>query len=104
MSELNSTSTSRRDFIKQTGTLAAASAFAGMAVPYVHAAESSTLQVALVGCGGRGTDAAGNALSVKGGGTKLIAIGDVFPERLPAHDEAIKKGICGKVDVVEDPK
>ena len=102
MNELNSNSTSRRDFIKQTGTLAAASAFVGMAVPYVHGAENSTLQVALVGCGGRGTDAAGNALSVKGGGTKLVAMADVFPEKLPAKQAALSKQFGEKVDVPTD--
>ena len=56
--------TSRREFIVNTGRLAAASALAGVAIPHVHAAESNTIQVALVGCGGRGTGAAENALSV----------------------------------------
>ena len=65
--------TTRREFLKHTGTLAAASALAGVAIPRVHAAGNSTIQIALVGCGGRGTDAAGNALSVKGGGTKLVS-------------------------------
>ena len=102
MNEFNSSSTSRRDFIKQTGTLAAASAFAGMIVPHVHGAESSTLQVALVGCGGRGTDAAGQALSVKGGGTKLVAMADVFPEKLPAKHAALTKQFGEKVDVSTD--
>jgi hypothetical protein len=35
---------SRREFIKTTGRVAAASALAGMAVPYVHAAGDETLQ------------------------------------------------------------
>ncbi len=75
-------STSRREFIKTTGRLAAASALAGMAVPYVHAAGNDTLQVALIGCGGRGTGAAGQAMSVKRGPVKLVAMADVFEERL----------------------
>ena len=104
MNETNSNSTTRRSFIKQTGTLAAASAFAGMTVPYVHAAPSSTLQVALVGCGGRGTDAAGNALSVKGGGTKLVAMADVFPERLSAKYAALQQKFGDKVDVSADKR
>ena len=45
---------SRRDFLKRTGRIAAASALAGVAVPHVHAAESNLLRVALIGCGGRG--------------------------------------------------
>ena len=55
---------------------------AGLAVPRVHAAEDNTIQVALVGCGGRGTGAAANALSVKQGPIKLVAMADVFENRL----------------------
>ena len=56
---------SRRELGKRVGQIAAASALAGVAVPYVHAAGDSTIQVALVGCGGRGTGAAGDALHNK---------------------------------------
>jgi predicted dehydrogenase len=102
MNTNNPASTTRREFIKQTGTVAAVSALAGIALPHVHAAESSTIQVALVGCGGRGTDAAGNALSVKGGGTKLVAIADLLPERLTAKYGALQQQFGAKVDVPSD--
>ena len=46
---------SRRDFLKTTGTVAETSALAGVAIPSVHSGEDNTIQVALVGCGGRGT-------------------------------------------------
>ena len=59
--------TTRRDFLKHSGTIACASALAATFVPHVHAAEDSTIQVALIGCGGRGTGAAANALAVKEG-------------------------------------
>src|SRR5262249_46960656 len=71
---------SRRDFLKTTGQVATASALAGVSVPAVHAAEDNTIRVALVGCGGRGTGAAGNALSTKQGPIKLVAMADVFKE------------------------
>ena len=45
---MQSESNSRRSFL-------GASALAGVALPHVHAAENNTIQVALVGCGGRGT-------------------------------------------------
>src|SRR5262249_1957541 len=51
---------SRREVIHTAGGVAAASALAGVAVPFVHAAQSNTIQLALVGCGGRGTGAAGD--------------------------------------------
>ena len=56
--------TSRRGFFKDTGRVAAASALAGVVVPAVHAAGDETIKVALIGCGGRGSGAADNALSV----------------------------------------
>ena len=52
-------SESRRDFLRQSGCVAAASALAGVSVPRSHAAGDSTVKLALVGCGGRGTGAAG---------------------------------------------
>src|ERR1051326_4993644 len=94
--------TSRREFIKNTGKLAAASALAGVALPHVHTAESNTIQVALIGCGGRGTGAAANALSVKACPVKLVAMADVFENRLKGSYEAIKRNSGEMVDVPED--
>src|SRR5262249_43942999 len=74
--------TSRRSFWRPTGQVTAASALAGVAVPAVHAAEDNTIRVALVGCGGRGTGAAANALSTRSGPIKLVAMADVFKEKL----------------------
>ena len=54
------TTTTRRDFVKASGAIAATTALAGAVIPHVHAAEDNTVQVALVGCGGRGTGAAGD--------------------------------------------
>jgi predicted dehydrogenase len=95
---------SRREFLKTTGTLAAASAFAGMTVPYVHAEGNETLQVALIGCGGRGTGAAANALAVKQGPVKLVAMADVFPSKLKTSYDALKHQFDEKVDVSDDRK
>jgi len=77
-----SSSSSRREFIKNTGRLAAVSALAGVALPSVHAAGSDLIQIALIGCGGRGTGAASDALSTKSGPIKLVAMADVFEDRL----------------------
>src|SRR5688572_21560876 len=96
--------TSRRDFIKTTGKIAAASAFAGMVVPHVHGAEGGTLQIALVGAGGRGTGAAGNALSTKKGPVTLSAIVDVFENRLENSYDTIKKKFGDLVDVPKDKR
>src|SRR4051794_33802462 len=94
-------STSRREFLKTTGQAAAATALAGVVVPSVHAGEDNTIQVALVGCGGRGTGAADNALATKSGPIKIVAMADVFPEKLEKSYEALKdKG--AQIDVPED--
>jgi predicted dehydrogenase len=96
--------TSRRAFLKNTGRLAAASALVGAAVPRVHAAENNTIQVALIGCGGRGSGAAGNALSVKRGPVKLVAMADVFENRLKASFTNLSNKHADQVDVPEDRK
>ena len=82
MSDSNNGGTSRREFLKTTGSIAAASAVLGAAVPRVHAAENNTINVALIGCGGRGTGAAVDAMSVDQGPVKLVAMADVFEDRL----------------------
>ena len=94
--------TTRREFIKTTGRLAAASAVAGMAIPFVHAAGSDTIQVALIGCGGRGTGAADQALSTKSGPIKLVAMADVFENRLKSSFTQLTKTNASQVEVPED--
>ena len=94
---------SRRDFLKNTGKVAAATALAGVLVPPVHAAEDNTIRVALVGCGGRGTGAAANAMSVKHGPVKLVAMADVFQDRLDASvKNLIEEGLAARMDVPKD--
>ena len=102
MKSSNQGSTTRREFIKTTGKLAAASALANVAIPAVHAAGSDLIQVALVGCGGRGGGAAANALSVKRGPIKLVAMADLFPERLGADLNRLKQKFASQVDVPPD--
>ena len=81
MNESNHTSyrrKSRREFLQLSGGAAAASALAGVAVPYCHAGGDGTIKLALVGCGNRGTGAVANALSTTGGPVKLYAMADMF--------------------------
>nr|MCU0874668.1 Gfo/Idh/MocA family oxidoreductase [Pirellulaceae bacterium] len=99
MSETTKQVSSRREFLGNTGRIAAATAIAGLAIPRVHAAEDNTLQVALIGCGGRGTGAAVNALSVKQGPMKLVAAADVFENRVRSSVEQIKRQRADQVDV-----
>ena len=94
----------RRDFIKGTAGLAAVSVLAGVKLPHVHAAGSSTVQVALVGCGGRGTGAAANALSTHGGSIQLTAMADVFEDRLETSYKGLKEKHRDSVDISPDKK
>src|SRR5260370_35114307 len=87
--------TSRRQVLR-------VSALAGVALPHVHAAENNTIQVALVGCGGRGTGAAINALSVANGPTKLVAMADVVPKKLNDSYDKLKTQFGGQADVPPD--
>jgi predicted dehydrogenase len=75
-----------------------------MVVPQVHAAESNTINIALIGCGGRGTGAAGNALSVNNGPIKLIAMADIFPHRLAGSYGGLEPQFKDKMDVPDDRK
>lgn len=104
MSENASRSMSRRDFLKNTGRMAAVSALAGIAIPHVHAAGDDTIQVALIGCGGRGTGAAANAMDVPNGRIKLVAMADVFEDRLNSSHNSLKGRPAGQFDVPEDRK
>lgn len=88
MTQFNSNQPNRRDFIKAAGV---ATALGGLVIPHVHAAQNDdTLQVALVGCGGRGNGAAADALNVASARMKLVAMADVFQHRLDNGLKALK--------------
>ena len=91
----------RREFLKTSGKIAATATLLGASVRGVHAAENSMIQVALVGCGGRGTGAAVNALSVSNAPTKLVAMADVFEKKLEVRHKSLSKKYPGtdKMDV-----
>ncbi len=95
---------SRRQFIQAAGGAAAACALTGMDIPAVHAAGSDLIQVAFVGCGGRGTGAAAQALSTTSGPIKLVAMADAFEDRLKSsYDGLSQSQDVGKlVDVPPD--
>jgi predicted dehydrogenase len=70
--------------------------------PRLYAAEDNTLQVALIGCGGRGTGAAADALGVKRGPMKLVAMADVFENRLSGSYRELSRRHGKQVDVPEE--
>ncbi len=102
MSQSESHTTSRREFLNNTGRIAAASTLLAASTMPVHAGENNTIQVALVGCGGRGGGAASNALSVENGPIKLVAMADVFQDRLSESLESLQPKFGDKMNVPED--
>jgi myo-inositol 2-dehydrogenase / D-chiro-inositol 1-dehydrogenase len=93
--------TSRRGFLKTSGTVIAGTALAPAVYRPGYAAESNTIKIALVGCGGRGTGAAGQALSTEGP-TRLVAMADVFEQRLQGSLGQLRQGFADKVAVPPD--
>jgi len=104
MNETTEKNTSRREFLKDTGRLAATSALVGAIGPRIYAGEDNTIRLVLVGCGGRGSGAASEALSVKNGPTKLVAMADVFEDRLSRSYKNLKREHDKQVDVPEERK
>ena len=71
---------SRREFLKTTALATATFAAPAILPGKLFAAENQpTLRIGLIGCGGRGTGAAGNALRADAN-VELVALGDAFPE------------------------
>jgi predicted dehydrogenase len=96
--------TSRREFLKTTTKATVGlSTLSGVTLPHVFAAEDNTVRIALVGCGGRGTGAASNSLSVKQP-TKLVAMADVFENRLEGSFQALSAKHPDRFSVSADAK
>jgi predicted dehydrogenase len=92
--------TSRRDFLKTSSTAAVASAATLSLISRgtAYGQNSDTIRVGLVGCGGRGTGAANQALSADDN-VKLTAVADVFPDKVDRAVNGLKKRHEKKVDV-----
>nr|WP_295871683.1 Gfo/Idh/MocA family oxidoreductase [uncultured Chitinophaga sp.] len=94
----------RRDFVKQTSMLAGGL----LAMPILSKANyfsgsSDVIKVALIGCGGRGTGAATQALSTKEN-VQLVAMADAFPDRLKESYDNIKEALGDKASRVNVPE
>src|SRR5579863_277369 len=94
---------SRRGFLKTTSTAVAGGALlGGLAIERsAYAAPDDTLKIALIGCGGRGSGAADQALNTAGN-VKLVAMADAFPYRLKPSLENLKNQHPDRVDVPEE--
>ena len=91
---------SRRDFIKTSSLAAGVAAFPSIASAQ-HKAER--IKIGLVGCGGRGSGAANNALEADPG-VQLVAMADVFPEKLEASLTGLSAKYAGSPGRIDVPK
>lgn len=81
---------SRRQFLQRTAATGAAAYSALSLARSVHAAGSDVIKIGLIGCGGRGSGAAVNAMNA-GKDVRLVAMADVFAERIENSLPLVKK-------------
>lgn len=93
----------RRDFIKTSAGAAASGILITGSLPAfaAHVTGDETLRVGLIGCGGRGSGAAVQALRADKA-TKLVAMADAFPDRLESALTNISKTNVGDRVVVDE--
>lgn len=88
----------RREFLKTSGKAVAGAALASAIARPGYTAEHNLIKLALIGCGGRGTGAAAQALSTQGP-TKLWAMADVFEHRIQSSLAALKSRHAQQLEV-----
>jgi predicted dehydrogenase len=93
MNSTQSSSATRREFLRTSSRALIGAALVTATARPGYAAERNDLQVALIGCGGRGTGAASNALATKSGPIKLVAMADIFEERLNRSYGALRQTV-----------
>ena len=92
----------RREFLNDAGGIAATTLLASHALGGVHWGGSDTVQVGVVGCGGRGTGAVVDGLSVTRGPMRLVAMADVFEDRMTSSHRALTERFDDESDVAQD--
>ncbi|HIF31918.1 MAG TPA: twin-arginine translocation signal domain-containing protein [Planctomycetaceae bacterium] len=99
------TDTSRRTFLKSSTAATVGASLATIATSQaVHAQGSDLLRIGLIGCGGRGTGAAKNAMNADPK-CQLTVMADAYDDRLnrqsrPALER--DKGLASKIKVTDD--
>ena len=93
---------SRRDVIKTTAAITAAATFASLGSNFAHAAAASdTIRIGLIGCGGRGSGAAGDC-TLPNERVVLAAMGDMFPDRLNDAKQNLAATLGDKFQVKDE--
>lgn len=93
--------TTRRGFLKSSTTGATAAAGALAIGQGAHAAGDDAIRIGLIGCGGRGTGAAGESLQA-GPYVKLVALGDVFDDKVQSTRQRLLQRFPDQVKVDDD--
>ncbi len=93
---------SRRDFLRTTSTAVGGTVLGALSIERgAHAASDDTVKIALIGCGGRGSGAADQALKTQGS-VRLVAMADAFKDRLQGSLKNLQNANKERVDVPED--
>jgi predicted dehydrogenase len=92
---------SRRDFLKRSTAVLGASAVGALALEPVRAAGSDVIKLGLIGCGGRGTGAAHQALNADRG-ARIVAVADVFAGHARRCVNSLKQAKPEQVSVDDD--
>ncbi len=93
----------RREFLKTSALLAGGTMLSGIPLAGAYAGGDDTIKVAIIGCGGRGTGAAFNALSTDAN-IKIIALADTFRDRLDEAYTKLAERHAKKIDIPEERK
>ncbi|TJZ53243.1 Gfo/Idh/MocA family oxidoreductase [Sphingobacterium olei] len=88
----------RRDFIRSSSIIAGSAAVTMTSASSVFAAGNDVIKVALIGCGGRGTGAAADALE-SGQNVRIVAMADAFQDNLDTSLKNLKQKYADKIDV-----
>jgi myo-inositol 2-dehydrogenase / D-chiro-inositol 1-dehydrogenase len=96
----------RRTFLKGSSLLLAGGAVAGglNIARAAHSYGSDVIKIGLVGCGGRGTQAAIQAMNTRGGEVRIVALADVFENQVQTAFRGIKSQHPDKFDVTEETR
>ena len=92
---------SRRQFIASSGAAVASTSLAPSLSAGVHIGGDEVIKVGLIGCGGRGTGAARQALKADAS-ARLVAMGDALIDRLEPSPNSIKNSDVGPQVVVDE--
>jgi myo-inositol 2-dehydrogenase / D-chiro-inositol 1-dehydrogenase len=98
-SRSSASAASRRDFLRTSMVAGGGAALGGLSLARsAHGAGSDTLRIGLIGCGSRGPGAADNVMTVDRG-TRLVAMTDIFSNRVRSQRDILKKRHSNQVQV-----